>query len=171
MDRLVADGEIKNIEFVANYLLRQYRSRKEAYEVMSTTVNTCLQVLNHLTDSKDVYLGHPLVLSAQNGHLEVVKYLLLGEVDSQYLNDAFALSAGNGHLEVVKCLLEHGATMHYENHAAARLSVVNGHLEVVKYLVEQGASKDDAFIESVIHGRLEIAKYLLPFGSGESHFR
>ena len=46
----------------------------------------------------------------------------------------------NGHLEVVKYLVENKANIHAKNDYALRLASGNGHLEVVKYLVENGAN-------------------------------
>ena len=46
--------------------------------------------------------------------------------------------AENGHLEVVKYLVENGADIHANNDHALRWSARFGHLEVVKYLIEKG---------------------------------
>ena len=46
----------------------------------------------------------------------------------------------NGHLEVVRYLVEQGANIHANNDYAIRWASENGHLEVVRYLVEKGAN-------------------------------
>ena len=45
----------------------------------------------------------------------------------------------NGHLEVVKFLLDRGADVNADNNYAVRRASANGHLEVVKFLLENGA--------------------------------
>jgi ankyrin repeat protein len=65
------------------------------------------------------------------------------EFDLRYGLTALHLSAQNGHLEIVKLLLEHGADVKAKTelfcettlHLAAR----NGHFEIVKLLLEHGA--------------------------------
>jgi len=55
---------------------------------------------------------------------------------------ALILSARNGHLDVVKYLVEQGANLNAQNKAgdtALIESAFNGHLAIVKYLVAQGA--------------------------------
>ena len=81
-----------------------------------------------------------LNLSSQNGHLNVVCYLVEHGVD---IHDgggyAVRWSAGNGHFEVVRYLAEQGADVQSHNNYALRLSAGYGQLEVVKYLVGLGA--------------------------------
>ena len=52
---------------------------------------------------------------------------------------ALLLATEEGHLEVVKFLVENGANIHADNYGALRVASQNGHLEVVKFLVERGA--------------------------------
>ena len=51
------------------------------------------------------------------------------------------MSAKNGRMEMVKYLVELGADIHAENEYALRWSAKHGHLEIVKYLVELGAEE------------------------------
>src|SRR6185436_15296859 len=112
-------------------------------------------------------IKHILQLSADNGHLEVVKYLIeKHNADIHADNDAALwLSARDGHLEIVKYLVEkHNADIHADNDAALWLSAENGHLEVVKYLVSKGADvhadNEYALWLSASKGHLEVVKYL-----------
>nr|XP_012563333.2 secreted RxLR effector protein 124-like [Hydra vulgaris] len=101
------------------------------------------------------YRGTELAIdsAAENGHLEVIKYL--HELGT---NDAINNAAENGHLEVVKYLHEKGyRCLNWVFDYAAK----NGHLEVVKYLHELGYKGSKWAIDNVAHkGHLEVVKYL-----------
>ena len=50
-------------------------------------------------------------------------------------NYTLRISATNGHLNVVKYLIKCGADISANNNEALRMSAANGHLNVVKYLL------------------------------------
>ena len=106
-------------------------------------------------------LNKVFIDSCQNGHLEIVKYLLTSpdlkeHADIHADNDVgFRWACENGYLEVVKYLLtspdlkEH-ANIHARDDLGFICACEQGHLEVVKYLII------DMNIEKTIH----IEKYL-----------
>ena len=79
-------------------------------------------------------------IEAQNGHLEVVKFLVQhgADVTSQN-NNPIRWASEFGHLEVVKFLVQHGADVTSQDNNPIRMASHFGHLEVVKFLVEHGA--------------------------------
>jgi ankyrin repeat protein len=88
----------------------------------------------------------PLILAAENGHLEVCRLLLDwgAKVDTEGNDKQTALikAALNGHLEVCRLLLDRGAkvdTHSWWNNTALIWAAWNGHMSVVKFLVERGA--------------------------------
>lgn len=98
-----------------------------------------------------------------------MKYLVELEADIHAENDsATCLSAENGHLDIVKCLIEHGANIH-ANDYPLRKSTENGHFEIIKYLVELGANvnADDghSLKWAIFTARLDIAMYLVHHGA------
>ncbi len=83
-----------------------------------------------LYDPKEHTESHPSV--------EVIRYLhKIGTLD---LLVALGCASENGHLEVVKYLVEQGANIHAYAAFALRWAFRNGHIEIVKYLEEQGAN-------------------------------
>ena len=93
----------------------------------------------------------PLYIAAQEGQLEVVRFLLgSGANKDQGTTDDGAtplyIAAQEGHLEVVRFLVESGANKDQgrTDNGATPLFVAAqiGHLEVVRFLVESGANKD-----------------------------
>jgi len=113
--------------------------------------------------------------SAENGHLEAVKYLVSigANVHFDYEDtpqlSALQLSAESGYLEVVKYLASVGANVHADDDYALGLSAKHGHLEVVKYLVDIGADvhANDGYALrwSAGNGYLETVKYLVSIGA------
>ena len=114
----------------------------EAVKWLSCDMDSNNELLN------DIHSGIIVALqrASQNGHLEVVKYLInLGlNSNNELLNDirsednyALRYAACNGHFEVVKYLISFGLTIddiRSRNMRALQLAAHNGHLEVVKYL-------------------------------------
>jgi ankyrin repeat protein len=81
---------------------------------------------------------------------------------------ALRFSSENGHLDMVKYLVEHGADIHAKEDYALRWASLTGRLKVVIYLVEHGAdiqAKDDEALRTASYrGRLEVVKFLVEHG-------
>ena len=112
---------------------------------------------------------NPLSKASENGHLEVVKYLVEqgADVCARY-NYPLINASDNGHLDVVKYLVEQGADVRARDNYALRWAGYNGYLEVVKYLVEHGANvradNDFALRIASENGHLEVVKFLVKQG-------
>eukprot|EP00057_Strongylocentrotus_purpuratus_P014627 XP_011669101.1 PREDICTED: serine/threonine-protein phosphatase 6 regulatory ankyrin repeat subunit B-like [Strongylocentrotus purpuratus] len=110
-----------------------------------------------------------LHLSAMQGHLDVIKYLISqgaelnkGAIDGAEVNKtngrgetALRLAAQDGHLDITRYLISQGA----------------GHLDVIKYLISQGAEVNNiedngmtALHASAQEGHLDVTKYLIGQG-------
>lgn len=98
-----------------------------------------------------------LMIAAQNGRLEVVRYLVnlgVSIYDTNYIGDsAFLLAAAHGHLSVVKFLLEQdkqGALLHSCNKVemnALMVAVQSQSKSTVKFLIDQGINLSSTNIE------------------------
>ena len=89
----------------------------------------------------------PLMEASQEGHEEIVRYLLKMNVsvDAKSVNNdtAFTMACENGHTAVAELLLAHGAELEHESEGgrtplmkAARA----GHVQTVRMLISKGAS-------------------------------
>ena len=126
-------------------------------------VSTC-------TDITDIHsiVRNTIGNAAENGHLEVVKYLVSLGVESNYLNNAFDSAASNGHIETVKYFISIGVDDFKYNNFGLSSAASNGKLEMVKYLVSLGAynSKHDSIVRgAAINGHLDVVKYLVSVGA------
>jgi len=112
-------------------------------------------------------LNKQFIRVSEDGDFEVVKFLVDKEYDVHAFNDnALCLSAQYGHLKVVKYLVEEcGADVHAHDEYTLRWAAWKGHLDVVKYVVEEcGAdvhARDDyALRKAAWNEHLKVVKYL-----------
>jgi len=112
----------------------------------------------HLEFTKDA-----MDLAAENGHLEIVKWLHENRTEGCTTN-AMNSAARNGHLEMVQWL----HAMHTENRNEGctvdtmNLAAMNGHLEIVKWLHKhrnEGCTTG-AMDWAAMNGHFEIVKWL-----------
>lgn len=121
------------------------------------------------------YLERELVLSALQGEVKRVKFLLgrgaKGESATEVGDTALTLAAGLGHAEVVKALLAHGAKVDfkaYRDRTALMAASKAGSIDVVRLLIAGGAQvnakdrgSDTALILAARQGHAEVVKLLL----------
>lgn len=84
-------------------------------------------------------------------------------------NSALRIASENGHLDIVKYLVEKGADVYDDKNVAVGYASMRGHLDVVKYLVENGAdirdNDDWALIRASQFGQIDVVKYLVENGA------
>jgi len=111
-----ADGK----EEYAAWLMAQPETYKEAFRLGADI---------HADDDA------ALCWASQNGHLEVVKFLVSKGANIHAVDDrALQLASQYGHLAVVKFLVSKGANIHSDDDFALQVACENGHLAVVKAL-------------------------------------
>ena len=116
--------------------------RKSSPGEMASTIPQFLQVSNARGTS-------PLMRAAQEGHRDVVQYLLNQGVNVDQRNlhkmTALLLAAQRGHTALCELLLQHGANYHAtndpQNSTALQLACRRGHTDVVRVLVQAGATQ------------------------------
>ena len=114
----------------------------------------------------DFWNGFLLRLSAENGHLDMVKFLVQNGADIHMLDDyALLFAAENGHLDVVKFLVQNGANIQSRSDRALRFAAQNGQLDVIEFLVKNGAdihdNDDEALREASENGHKDVVKFLM----------
>lgn len=136
--------------------------------------------------------GAALIAAAENGKLEVVKYLvefkanflpeekhngvpiykaLVNRGDNTDANEALINAAAKGRLGVVKYLIEQGADVHAQYDMAIMRASRGGYLEIVRHLVEKGGANLYAYHSvmslplAALHGYFEVVEYLVEQGA------
>ena len=124
-------------------------------------------------DERDHYDNTPLMDAAENGQLDVVKYLVDNGANVNTIDKAYRtplmLAAEKGHLDVVKYLVDKGA-MNAQN--CAELAAKNGYLDVVEFLVTKGTDVNARgrngtmpLMKAAGLGQLDVVKYLVDKGA------
>ena len=98
--------------------------------------------------------------AAENGHLEVLKYLR-EEVKAPWDSDTASWAAENGHLHILEYLVERKYDQYDED--ACAYAAKNGHLDCLKYLHETAKAPwdDEAVREAHENNHTECVQYLL----------
>jgi ankyrin repeat protein len=122
------------------------------------------------TDESGALYGFPpLVLAAEEGKEDVVKYLLDHGANTEVRNDDTPLlvAVSKGHYSIAKLLLEHGANPNVRGEGTPLLNAVDrGDSKTVELLLEHGANPSDGEGETTPlsdaqqFGYFEIAKLL-----------
>ena len=132
-------------------------------------------------------LATPLIVAARDGKLDVVKYLLRYEANSEgrgtikingeVIEDCTALwvAAAKGHFDVVRLLIEQNAEVDCRtstNSTPLRAAVFHGHLDIVRCLVENGADVNSRtnfgstpLMITCYKGYPNVASYLVKHGA------
>jgi ankyrin repeat protein/preprotein translocase subunit SecA len=148
----------------------------KAHKPSSIELSGPTQLVSHNPKNKS---KTPLMSAAQNGYLEVVKYLLEQGSDIEEKDEdgmtALVYASKAGRLDTVKYLVEQGANIEDKDNVCRALLISaaqNGHLELLKYLAEQGANieeKDEysmtALMRGALYSELDIVKYLVEKGA------
>ncbi len=154
--------------------LRKINSTNADNKLMKGSRNGKLDhVIISLKNGANIHARNDYALrySSENGHIEVVKYLVELKPDGAniHTDDDYSLrwASRNGHLDIVKYLVElklDGANIHTRNDGALIWASFNGHLDIVKYLISHGANihaQDDGALRwASRNDQIEVVKYL-----------
>ena len=180
---------IENREDSFSYRILFFASEKGLMDIIvylieeiGLTFEEISEIENCTIDDDCGKLKSSLILSANNGHLNIVKYLFekggLGIKDiKEFFKEVFVDTVSNGHLNVIKYFVEEIGisiedirNLNGENYAIRKASE-KGHLDIVKYLVEivginendiyQDVYYSDAITIASINGHLNIVRYYL----------
>jgi ankyrin repeat protein len=116
------------------------------------------------------YTDRALKSASQNGHIEVIKFLLENGADIHADSDkALRYAASYGQLEAVRLLLDRGANIHVYQDESLRVAAENGHTKTVELLLERGAhihANDDRILRwAARNGHADIVGILLNHGA------
>ena len=132
--------------------------------IVTAAENGSIRVVKkYFNESTQMDKANALVLAAERGNLEIVKFLIERgvKIESKDVDGATALygAALNGRTSVVQYLVEKGADVNAadnEGYVPLAMAAKNNHLDIVKYLIEKGASIDTA-MASLAHIALVAA--------------
>jgi len=136
---------------------------------------------NNIEEVKKLYkkkdlLNVAIAMTAQNGHKELLEYLLTLETtleDKELgLNEALFYASQNNYLEIVEFLLANGASFNRKGRTALHAAACWGNNEIIEKLINAGMNvnvldEDDSIplCEAIVNKRVETVKILLEKGS------
>ncbi len=122
----------KQYNILKNNVTYHYRAQAAAIQGELPIFLYSLKKGNLNIDAKYYYL----TAAAENGHLNIVRYLVESDLDllHPYSERALLYAVNNGHLNVVKYFIEKGANVHVNDDEPLREARKNNHLEIVQYL-------------------------------------
>ncbi len=132
----------------------------------------CMFVL--LTCSCGTYQLTDFETASQKGDLPTVKQKIAGGIDINSSDGmALSLAAENGHAEVVQYLLDRGAKVNLKksSNIPLNLASANGHKNIVKLLLDSGADMESLdkgntpLVDALKNDNYDTAKYLVSRGA------
>lgn len=112
-----------------------------------------------------------LYQASENGHLEIVEYLLENNFTIKSRSYALPLASMNGHLEIVKCLIEAGAKIYCRKNLALRNAIKGNHLDIIEYLLENGAKANTWNSKLLYYASNDARKLLIKYGADKNVLR
>lgn len=140
----------------------------------------CLEAKSDININEKIDGNTALEIASQEGHLEVVRWLIKNGANPKNENTSpLILAAEGGHFDVVKLLIDSGVEVSLKTGhetTAIYCAVKNGHTEVVKFLLDKGANpnlhdKDykSPLQAACMNGYTEIAHMLIENGAKLAH--
>ena len=167
-NRLIAN-EYRNDLSLKEYSLLDQQEKETLYKKIANEDKITFAIkfkdfefVKQLVEKNKNIQSNDILFAAENGNLDLVKYLVEngGDIKNTRVRHATTIT---GNLDLVKYLVEKGANL---SDGAVTGAAESGNLDLVKYLVEKGADiRKDAVKGAAKHGYLDVIKYLLEKGA------
>lgn len=104
-----------------------------------------------------------IVSASQNGHIDVVKFLIAKGADN--FDHSMNAAAQGGHLNIIELMISYGATSW---DTAMGLACRYGQLDIVKFMIAKGANKWNwSLSEACYGGHVDVAKLMIAHGAND----
>ena len=150
--KYAGQGDLKKVqELTGNYQVEASELNKSK-AVPKVSVDFKLQEYDKIIVGDDSYVlpqgSTPLMTASQFGHLDVVKYLIENNANTELRDGDFGYTAlmnaaiNEENLNIVKYLIENGAYINFQGGSgdtALNIAAMQGNMTISKYLIENGA--------------------------------
>jgi ankyrin repeat protein len=164
VQQLLADGakpDIKDTEGWSGLLVCSRNGWPDHHKI----VKLLLDAGADLNQKTEEHALTPLILAANNGHLLIVRELILHGADVNISNSygpPIAYASNNGHLEIVKELVKAGAGI---DDGIFKAAISGGQVSVLKYLMTLAQVPQDAVKVAVVNKQANIIRTLAKAGA------
>lgn len=152
---LVTNGHFKILNFLWGY--QDFKFKSSMKLPILACENGHLDILKFLMlNCPEMSLKNTVEAASANGHFEIVKFLA-NRVEWGY--NAVDFAAKNGHLDILKFLLN---IKRYYSENMVNFAAMNGHVEIIKFIYEHHDFPGNslAIDYAAYYGHLGIIKYL-----------
>lgn len=102
-----------------------------------------------------------LFLAIQNGHLDIIKYLVQNGADILTGESTLIIDAvESNRLDITEYLLENGIDVHYNDEMPLRIAINFNNLDMVKLLLNYGAEINDLILFTIEGAESDVAEYI-----------
>ena len=145
---------------------RERYSGAAAHTDSSSSEPTCLSNKRYQKN----YMKYVLWLASNNGHLDIVKFLISKNVfDNFAISEALSGAVQTGKLEVMKCLIENGADVNNDGGFPLCTAASHNQLEAVELLIKHNVvincNRRGPLINAALSGHIEMIKLLIDNGA------
>ena len=163
-DRRWADYYIKDLRKVAEKSLIRDESILEKSS-RDGRLDQVMVAINSGANPKNYQGVYALLLAANEGYLDIVKYLVENGANiSEFKELALTEAINNNHLDIVKYLITLGDSSQEILDNALYAAINANNLPIVKYLIQQGAdiyNNNDFIMSAADKNHDEIVEYLI----------
>jgi ankyrin repeat protein len=178
-------------EYAANRLVREYPlavvacARAGYLPLVKLFVEKGVDVNIHVQHDEDGLHGSfcetPLIAASQSGHLEVVKFLLESQADTEIKDfsdgeTALHKAAGNGYIDVVRLLCAYSADIEAQSYGDENplfWACQQGNKQIAQFLIDKGSDvnavqhyDDNSIVAATLHaGHYSIVRLLVAHGA------
>ena len=105
----VINGHIDSVKLLLKHGANQYLGDALIGAIFQKNIEIIKVLLEYGALEDDEFIDPPLVVAAENGDIDIVKLLLDRDGAKKYLDYALAVASNQGHSEIIEFLLECGA--------------------------------------------------------------
>lgn len=137
------------------------------YEFTQACTNGNIDIVHFLMDYVPEIRSSPFALAARNGHLDILKLLVIKYGIATRSTVIIDMACEGGHIDVVEYLITHMTPL-YDISAGFAESIRYGRLELVKYLLEKykvPLNRVSLLPEAIANNHMKVALYLYRKGA------
>jgi len=159
--------DFSQLSIIFKHVLLDYLDNCTVFPILSVDTVEEFDIAKLLGINLRYDNNYALRVASENGHIDVVRYLIENGVTITHKCIALRHASKGGHKDIVRYLVENGANIH--SSSSLKYASEGGHTDVVQYLFERGANihadNNYALRFASKNGRSDVVKFLIEKGA------